>query len=159
MRWTGASTSSPNLETYTKWGVFDEFQIPYSAFSRTNESAISDAAKSGMGTVIRGGVAKGAPGAGLGKEDAWKVFDEAKLAELTAPGETPTGFMLRFTLSHPDIDTIIVGTQNPEHLKENVRTASKGAVVAGGLCGGKAKAGRRERGRSVGRAYQAAAST
>ncbi|MBM3932961.1 MAG: aldo/keto reductase [SAR202 cluster bacterium] len=128
VRWIGASTTTPNIEVFAGWGVFDEFQIPYSAFYRATEGTISVAAKAGMGTVIRGGVAKGAPGAGLGKEDAWKLFSDAGLGELEAPGETPTAFMLRFTMSHPDVNTIIVGTQNPDHLRENVRTAKKGPL-------------------------------
>ena len=40
---------------------------------------------------------------------------------------TPMEFMLRFTISHPDMHTTIVGTQNPAHLAANVAAASKGA--------------------------------
>ena len=36
--------------------------------------------------------------------------------------------MLRYTLTHPDVHTIIVGTTNPVHLEENVQ-----AVLAGPL--------------------------
>ena len=36
--------------------------------------------------------------------------------------------MLRFTLSHPDVHTIIAGTQNAAHLRENVRSAQKGPL-------------------------------
>ena len=41
-------------------GVFDVFQIPYSALQPEHEQLISDAAAAGGGTVIRGGVVKGA---------------------------------------------------------------------------------------------------
>lgn len=54
------------------------------------------------------------------KRDLWV---EAQLDELTA-GETRMDFMLRFTLSHRDIDTIIVGTVNPVHLDANVQAAA-----------------------------------
>jgi aryl-alcohol dehydrogenase-like predicted oxidoreductase len=39
-------------------------------------------------------------------------------------------FMLRFTLSHPDVHTTIVGTANLEHLRQNLDAARKGALPA-----------------------------
>jgi aryl-alcohol dehydrogenase-like predicted oxidoreductase len=39
-------------------------------------------------------------------------------------------FMLRFTLSHPDMHTTIVGTANPQHLATNVAAAEKGPLPA-----------------------------
>jgi aryl-alcohol dehydrogenase-like predicted oxidoreductase len=37
-------------------------------------------------------------------------------------------FMLRFTISNPDMSTTIVGTANPAHLKANVAAAAKGPL-------------------------------
>ena len=37
-------------------------------------------------------------------------------------------FMLRFTISHPDLHTTIVGTKSPEHLAANVAAATKGPL-------------------------------
>jgi len=110
-------------------GVFDEFQIPYSALQRVHEEVITRAANSGAGTVIRGGVASGEPGvSGTSRSQAWPRFEKVKLDELREEGESRTAFMLRFTLSHPKIHTTIVGTQNLDHLHENVQTAMKGAL-------------------------------
>lgn len=139
-RWIGISTTAPHLATYIQWGVFDEFQIPYSAFERAHEEWIGRAACAGIGTVIRGGVAKGAPGESgqqaypdgdtmVSSADVWRPFSQAKLDELRAEGESRTAFMLRFTLSHPQIHTLIVGTMNPEHVKDNVRTAQQGPLL------------------------------
>ena len=113
---------------YLGWGVFDTFQIPYSALERDHEGWISKAAQAGIGTIIRGGVARGEPGSGLGREDRWEKFEAAKLDELRAPAESRTAFLLRFTLSHPSANTIIVGTLSPQHLRQNVE-----AVLAGPL--------------------------
>jgi aryl-alcohol dehydrogenase-like predicted oxidoreductase len=37
-------------------------------------------------------------------------------------------FMLRFTISHPDLHTTIVGTSNADHLAANVAAARKGPL-------------------------------
>jgi aryl-alcohol dehydrogenase-like predicted oxidoreductase len=131
VRWVSISSTLPHINTYIDWGKFATFQIPYSALERQHENVISAASRSGAGVIIRGGVARGAPEeAGLGNKDRWAIWEKAKLDELLAPGETRTGFLLRFTLSHPDMDTTIVGTLIPEHLQENVRIAERGPLAA-----------------------------
>ena len=37
-------------------------------------------------------------------------------------------FMLRFTLSHPDVDTTIVGTASLQHLEQNLLAARHGPL-------------------------------
>lgn len=54
-------------------------------------------------------------------------WDKAKLDELL-DGMSRTAFMLRFTLSHPDLDTTIVGTSSIEHLHDNLAAAAQGAL-------------------------------
>lgn len=130
VRWVGCSATSPHIESYIKSGVFDVFQIPYSALERQHEDAITLAGEAGAGTIIRGGVARGEPGVGLGDGGRWTSFEKAGLDELRAEGESPTAFLLRFTLSHPEMDTTIVGTLIPEHLQENVRIAEQGPLPA-----------------------------
>ena len=130
VRFIAISTTLPHLPAYLDWGVFDTFQIPYSALERDHEQWISRSAEAGIGTIIRGGVARGEVGVGLGNEDRWKKFEEAKLDELLDPGESRTAFLLRFTLSHPHVDTTIVGTLYPEHLQENLAAARKGPLPA-----------------------------
>ena len=127
-RWIGASSVSPHLETFIDWGVFDVFQAPYSALDRTHEEALQKAHDAGAGTIVRGGVARGEPGVGRGPEDRWKLWSAAGLDELLSDGETRTQWMLRFTLSHPAVDTIIVGTLQPEHLTLNLRAVEAGPL-------------------------------
>lgn len=131
VRWIGISTTVPHLPAFLEWGVFDVFQIPYSAMQREHENWITEAARAGIGTVIRGGVAKGEPGvSGANRPESWERFKETKLEEIREEGESNTAFMLRFTLAHPGLHTTIVGTQNPEHLAENVRAALRGPLSA-----------------------------
>jgi len=130
VRFIGISTTLPHLPVYLKWGVFDTFQIPYSALERDHEDWISRSAEAGLGTIIRGGVARGEVGTGLGNTDRWKNFEAAGLDELRVEGETRTAFMLRYTLTHPHIHTTIVGTMHPEHLRENIAAAQQGVLSA-----------------------------
>ena len=128
VRWIGCSSTHPHIESYIASGVFDVFQIPYSALERQHEEAITLAAEAGAGTIIRGGVARGEPGAGLGNQDRWAAFEKANLDELRSEGESRTAFLLRFTLSHPGMSTTIVGTLIPSHLEENIAIAAKGPL-------------------------------
>ena len=128
VRWIGCSSTLPHITTYIDWNVFDVYQIPYSGLERQHENVISQAAKAGAGIIDRGGVARGEPGVGLGSTDRWAKYEAANLDELREEGETRSGFLLRFLLSHPDIHTTIVGTLIPDHLNENIRIAAKGAL-------------------------------
>jgi aryl-alcohol dehydrogenase-like predicted oxidoreductase len=134
VRFVGVSATLPNLLPQVQMGVFDEFQIPYSALQRDHEDAIARASAAGAGIVIRGGVARGAPSDWDNRtyymiptddmRDRWEV---ARLDDLLGD-MTRMEFMLRFTLSHPDLDTTIVGTKNIDHLKENIAAAEKGPL-------------------------------
>ena len=55
---------------------------------------------------------------------------EASRLEAVLDGMPRMEFMLRFTISHPDMTTTIVGTLNPQHLSDNVAAAKKGPLPA-----------------------------
>ena len=129
IRFLGCSSILPNITDHIKMGVFDVLQVPYSALQPEHEDTIVAAAKAGVGIVIRGGVAKGPPGKGQGSADLWDLWDKAELDELLE-GEHRTVFMLRFTITNPDIHTTVVGTLDPEHLLENIAAVLKGPLPA-----------------------------
>ena len=127
VRFIGMSGTLPNLADHIAMGVFDEFQIPYSALNREHEEAIAEAARAGAGTVIRGGVARGAPSEEHRTEQAWERWERARLDDLL-DGMTRMEFMLRFTITHPDLHTTIVGTLNPDHLRANLDALRRGPL-------------------------------
>ena len=129
IRFLGCSSILPNITDHIKMGVFDVLQVPYSALQPEHEDTIVAAAKAGVGIVIRGGVAKGPPGKGQSSAGLWDLWDKAELDELLE-GEHRTGFMLRFTITNPDIHTTVVGTLDPEHLLENIAAVLKGPLPA-----------------------------
>ena len=55
--------------------------------------------------------------------------EHAKLDELLE-GRSATEFLLRFTITNPDVHTTIVGTLNPAHLHENIAAVFQGPLPA-----------------------------
>lgn len=127
VRFIGMSSTLPNLADHIEMGVFDAFQIPYSSLQRQHEAVITEAAEAGAGTIIRGGAARGAPSEGRQSGNAWELWERAGLDDLLG-GMSRMEFVMRFTLSHPDLHTTIVGTVNLDHLRDNVE-----ALLAGPL--------------------------
>jgi aryl-alcohol dehydrogenase-like predicted oxidoreductase len=101
-------------------GMFDVFQVPYSALQREHEAVISAAADGGAGIVIRGGAAKGAPSEEKQEGSQWARWQQARLDDLLEE-MTRMEFILLFTFSHPEMDTNLVGSINPTHLRANIR--------------------------------------
>ena len=142
VRFIGMSGTIPHLEDQIAMDVFDVFQIPYSVVEREHEDLIHKAAQRGAGIVIRGGVARGV----MVKDESViaeypvflqpafrarrRLWQQTKIDDLLE-GMTPMEFMLRFTISNPDMTTTIVGSANPEHLLNNVKVAAKGPLPAG----------------------------
>jgi aryl-alcohol dehydrogenase-like predicted oxidoreductase len=138
IRFIGMSGILPNLPDHLAMGVFDVFQIPYSAVQRDHEDLIAQAKDAGAGTFIRGGAARGAASQdknwsvspltqdpGVGQRN-WETSGVAGL--LAEAGMTNMEFVLRFTLSHPGLSTTIVGTSSPGHLAGNIAVAEKGPL-------------------------------
>src|SRR5262245_13102440 len=136
VRFVGVSAILPTLDEQIEMGVFDAFQIPYSALQRDHEEAVGRAAAAGAGIIIRGGVARGAPADWssrtyymLSTATLRSRWEEARLDELL-DGMDRIEFMLRFTLSLQDLSTTIVGTASLEHLRANLAVARKGGLPA-----------------------------
>ncbi len=140
VRFIGMSGILPNLPDHIAMGVFDVFQIPYSAVQRDHEELITEAAHAGAGTFIRGGAARGA----AAEDKNWRTgplgqdpgvgqrnWETSGIADLVSQaGMSRMEFVLRFTLSHPCLSTTIVGTSNPVHLASNIAVAELGPLPA-----------------------------
>jgi len=136
VRFIGMSGILPHLRDHIDMGVFDVFQIPYSAVQREHEDLITAAAAAGAGTLIRGGAARGAPAEDkrwaqgtlrLPEGEGQRRWTSSGVAEILG-GMGHLEFVLRFTLSHPGLSSTIVGTSNLEHLRSNVSIAEKGPL-------------------------------
>jgi aryl-alcohol dehydrogenase-like predicted oxidoreductase len=128
IRFIGVSSKLPHLPGLIDLGVFDTFQIPYSCLSPEHHDWITRAADSGAGIIIRGGIAHGGPEAEIQRPQLNDVWERAQLDELLPEGISKAQLILRYTLTHPHCHTTIVGTCNPQHLRENVEAAEAGPL-------------------------------
>jgi aryl-alcohol dehydrogenase-like predicted oxidoreductase len=139
VRFIGMSGILPHLPDHIAMGVFDVFQIPYSAVQREHEDLVTAAAAAGAGTLIRGGAARGGPAEdkgwrqgplGLPAGEGQRRWESSGVDSLL-DGMSRLEFMLRFTLSHPALSSTIVGTSKTSHLLSNLAIAGKGPLPAG----------------------------
>ncbi|MFE4082562.1 aldo/keto reductase [Paenarthrobacter sp. YIM B13468] len=123
VRAIGISSTLPNLLDHIDLGVFETFQIPYSALDRSLENCLPLINATGAGVIVRGGTAR----APLAKQTpdgrADLRFDD--LFE----GDDLQGFLLRFAMTRPEVSTVIVGTASPEHVRENAKAAARGSLA------------------------------
>ncbi|WP_425616550.1 aldo/keto reductase [Anatilimnocola sp. NA78] len=128
VRFIGASSSLPNLPGLIALGVFDTFQVPYSCLAPQHHDLISQAAETGTGIILRGGIAQGGPDAEIKRPALDEVWTRAALDEVLPPEMSRAELILRYTLGHPHCHTAIVGTCNPQHLAENLAAAERGPL-------------------------------
>jgi aryl-alcohol dehydrogenase-like predicted oxidoreductase len=141
VRFIGMSGILPNLPEHIAMGVFDVFQIPYSAVQDEHEPYITQAADSGAGILIRGGAARGTASEDKNwsveplsltghRTPAKDVWEAARLDELLHDAMSRHEFLLRFTLSHPALSSAIVGTSELAHFQANAEIAARGPLPA-----------------------------
>ena len=106
---------------------------------RGNGSCLrTEAVATEAGTLIRGGVARGAPAEekgrlkgplGLAEGEGKRRWELSGVEDLL--GEMSRHeLILRFTLSHPALSSTIVSTSDIDHLRSNVAIAEKGPLPA-----------------------------
>lgn len=128
IRLLGVSSSLPPLPGLIELGVFDTFQIPFSCLAPEHEPWIRQAAESGAGIIIRGGIAQGGPDAQIQRPALNEVWEQAGLNECLPESMTRAELILRYTISHPHCHCVIVGTGNPAHLAANCAAVQAGPL-------------------------------
>ncbi|MCC6484154.1 MAG: aldo/keto reductase [Armatimonadetes bacterium] len=127
-RFLGVSTRLAHVSAFVKMGVFDTFQLTYSALERREEESITLVSNSGAGVIVFSDVAREVPSHVVHRSSPWDIWVSAGLDRLLDAGQTRMEFLLRFALSHPDCDTLLVDPAQPRHLEEDVAAARKGPL-------------------------------
>ncbi|WP_274651308.1 aldo/keto reductase [Paenibacillus humicola] len=115
-------------------GAFDSLETSVSiADQEAIELTIPEAAKRGMGVVVKRPIANAAWKTGSKPENAyahtyWDRLSELKYDFLQADLKESVGTALRFTLSVPGVQTAIVGTANPDRWLENAKLLEGGPL-------------------------------
>ncbi len=102
-------------------GYFESMLCQYNFLDRRNETGIAYAAARGLGVVIMGPVGGG------------RLAAPSDVITRMMPGQagakTPE-LALRFVLSNPGVSVALSGMSAPEHVEENVATASRDTLLS-----------------------------
>jgi len=107
-------------------GLFDTLQTSFNLVDQRARIHLFPKAKAtGMGIIVKRPIANGAWGAPSSPSAyADEYFERsqvmAKMGPLPGDVEHRILLALGFTFAHAEIDTMIVGTHNPEHMKTNI---------------------------------------
>ncbi len=108
-------------------GLFDTLQTSFNLVDQRARTRLFPQAKAkGMGIIVKRPIANGAWGAAKSPSGyADRYFERAQA--MAAQGPLPQApenrivLALGFTLAHDEIETVIVGTQNPDHMRANLQ--------------------------------------
>lgn len=124
---------------FIEQGVWDSFQVIYNLLTLDFKDFISEAAKSGCGTIIRSPLSSGMLTGRFGENtkfpdtDDRSVFMKGELLQFRSKivesikerfdltNENLILFSLNFLLSAPDVDTVIPGANSPAQMMNNLK--------------------------------------
>ena len=125
-RFVGYSGDNEAAEWAVDSGVFDTLQTSFNLVDqRARFHLLAHAKAKGMGIITKRPIANSAWGAEKSPSSyADQYFERAKV--MAAMGPFPGGIenrilmSLGFTFAHQEVDTVIAGTHNPDHMKTNI---------------------------------------
>ncbi len=131
-RFIGLSADNEAARWGVESGVFATLQTSFNLLEqRARTTGLFEAAESkGMGVLIKRPFANGVwdkdeSPYSYGNEYFERAKEMKKLGPIDGAPDDPVLLALGFTLSQPEIDTIIVGTHNPAHVRSNIAMLDK----------------------------------
>ncbi len=134
-RFVGYSGDNEAAEWAVQSGMFDTLQTSFNLVDQRARTRLFAQAKAqGMGIIAKRPIGNGAWGAAKspsGYADDYFQRAQAMLALGPLPGAPADriALALGFTLAHDEVDTAIVGTRNPDHLRANIERVARGLSI------------------------------
>jgi aryl-alcohol dehydrogenase-like predicted oxidoreductase len=126
-RFIGYSGDNEAAAWAVESGIFDTLQTSFNLVEQRARYGLLQAAKEqDMGVIIKRPIANGAWGAPSSPSAyASQYWQRAQAMAALGPlppeaPDNPILLALGFTLAHDEVDTAIVGTKNPDHLRGNI---------------------------------------
>ena len=134
-RFAGFSGDNEAARWAVESGLFDSLQTSYSLVDQHARDGLLEAAKArGMGVIVKRPLANGVWGrsgspSGYEAEYQRRAQTMARLGPLPGAPDDPVMLALAFVLAQPEVDTAIVGTHNPAHLRSNIAMVEAGLTI------------------------------
>lgn len=131
-RYVGYSGDNEAARWAVESGHFDTLQTSFNLVDqRARIDLFPEATSRGLGIIVKRPIANAVWGGKDGAPTPYRRRAREMEAIGTLPGEPddPILLALGFTLAHDAIDTAIVGTKNPDHLRANIETVEHGLPI------------------------------
>ena len=134
-RFAGFSGDNEAARWAVESGLFDTLQTSYNLVDQHARDGLLEAAKvRGMGIIVKRPLANGVWGRsgspyGYADEYQRRAQTMAKMGPLPGAPDNPVMLALAFVLAEPEVDTAIVGTHNPSHLRSNIAMVGAGLSI------------------------------
>lgn len=127
IRFIGYSGDNEAAKWAVESGIFDTLQTSFNLVDQQarTKGLLRQAKAQNMGVIIKRPIANGAWGVAKSPSGyATQYFNRAQIMQKMGPlpGAPDNRILLAlgFTLAHDEVDTVIVGTRNPEHMRSNI---------------------------------------
>lgn len=125
VKFLGASCDGDIARQCIESGNFDVMHMNYSLLNRSNEELISLCGKKDIGVLIRGGFARGLLTSRVILHLDKEIKDKDKILKLLeyvkGDGNKLSAVALKFLYNNPNISSVLLGTKNVSHLKNNIQ--------------------------------------
>ena len=141
-RFIGYSGDNEMAEWAVESGMFDTCQVSFNLVDqRPRFSLLESARERGVGVIAKRPIANGAWGSPASPtahlrwgsdygDEYWRRSQSmASLGPILAAPQDPIALSLGFVLAHPQVDTAILGTRNPDHMRSNIELVEKGLSI------------------------------
>ena len=143
-RFIGYSGDNDGAAWAVDGGLFDTLQVSFNlADQRPRLGLLEAAKKQGMGVIAKRPIANSAWGSPVSPtahlrwgpdygDEYWRrVQLMAALGPIDGMPEDRIAMSLGFVFAHPQVDTAIIGTRNPDHMRSNVKMVGAGVDIPG----------------------------